>query len=589
MEVAPLSNTNKHLVVLGCSSLKSHAPGVLPAVERYDGPMYKVLRSFLRASEWPEELSIAVLSAKYGLIGGLASIEDYDHRMNRDRASELSSEATQTLLRWGERHNTISLVLGKDYLPALDIDRLVSRGVASEVVEGPIGVKLQRFHNLLKTMRQIPRSQGAELGLSRTQYFLPDWDDMLDKDFDFETDSFSSASKATREEEHCIAAMQPYRICDGVLVSLAQHLSTKGSLKKFSPTSSNALSPQSIRHRFGLQQDQALFGDCGAFSYVNDTMPTITVDEAVSLYHLYNFDFGASVDHIPVSQVSSNGTIKQLTESERANRVKLTRENAQRFLDIHRHLKCSFTPVGTIQSLSPDSYGRQLIDYAEMGYSHVAIGGLVPQSDADILAVAHCLARARAQIRKPIWIHLFGVYRPRIRAELSTLGMNSFDSATYFRKAWLRSDQNYLGTNGSWYAAIRVPMTSDGRTRVRLLDSGVGIENLQEFEHAALRALHEYGAHKQSLDSTLAAVVRYDALLSRGDDVGLKLIASYRRTLAERPWEKCTCSVCRTLGIDVLIFRGANRNKRRGAHNTLMLYRQVTDYRVADYYKSAFV
>src|SRR5579885_631674 len=107
LEVVALAKPNKHLVVLGCSALKSHAPGLLPAVERYDGPMYKVLRAFLRTSEWPDDLSVAVLSAKYGLIGGLASIEDYDQRMNRDRAFQLSSEATQTLLNWGEAHNAV--------------------------------------------------------------------------------------------------------------------------------------------------------------------------------------------------------------------------------------------------------------------------------------------------------------------------------------------------------------------------------------------------------------------------------------------------------------------------------------------------
>ena len=32
----------------------------------------------------------------------------------------------------------------------------------------------------------------------------------------------------------------------------------------------------------------------------------------------------------------------------------------------------------------------------------------------------------------------------------------------------------------------------------------------------------------------------------------------------------------KSLGIHMLIFRGANRNKRRGAHNTLMLYGNVS-------------
>ena len=49
----------------------------------------------------------------------------------------------------------------------------------------------------------------------------------------------------------------------------------------------------------------------------------------------------------------------------------------------------------------------------------------------------------------------------------------------------------------------------------------------------------------------------------------------YLRTLEDRPWKKCDCPFCQQLGIQILIFRGANRNKRRGAHNTLMLYSRI--------------
>ena len=48
------------------------------------------------------------------------------------------------------------------------------------------------------------------------------------------------------------------------------------------------------------------------------------------------------------------------------------------------------------------------------------------------------------------WIHLFGIYRPRLQELFRHLKVDSFDSASYFRKAWLRSDQNYLASNGQW-------------------------------------------------------------------------------------------------------------------------------------------
>ena len=38
-------------------------------------------------------------------------------------------------------------------------------------------------------------------------------------------------------------------------------------------------------------------------------------------------------------------------------------------------------------------------------------------------------------------------------------------------------------------------------------------------------------------------------------------------TLEARAWKDCECSVCREIGVEVIIFRGADRNLRRGFHN----------------------
>ena len=36
----------------------------------------------------------------------------------------------------------------------------------------------------------------------------------------------------------------------------------------------------------------------------------------------------------------------------------------------------------------------------------------------------------------------------------------------------------------------------------------------------------------------------------------------YETTLRERPWKDCDCAICKDLGINVVIFRGAERNRR---------------------------
>jgi hypothetical protein len=162
-----------------------------------------------------------------------------------------------------------------------------------------------------------------------------------------------------------------------------------------------------------------------------------------------------------------------------------------------------------------------------------------------------------------------------LQAAFRELGVCSFDSATYFRKAWLRSEQNYLTESGQWYSAIRVPMTADGRTRNQLLSTGADLGKLEALEIAALAALHDYAAYRGSLKSTLQAVISYDQNFVRSSEDMAPMKVKYAKTLEDRPWEYCACPVCEEAGIDVLIFRGSNRNKRRGIHNTLQLYNSI--------------
>lgn len=571
-----MTTAAKRLVVLGCSALKRDPGGQLPAISLYDGPTFRVLRTYLRDYCWPNRLSVAVLSAKYGIIGGLSHISTYDQRMTPSRAKELASGVTRTLSQWRSGHSQIDLILGQDYLRSIDQTQLGEGTVRVRVVEGTIGVKLNALHGLLRSLGRKPREVPAELSSrGRPLYFLPDWDDFLDVEYDFETDTFSADARSSRVEEHSIALMRPHRLCDGVLVSLAQNLGTKGLLKRVGFLDEESLSPTPVHKHFKLLPSQWAFGDCGAFSYVAEDKPTISLEQAVSLYDLYEFDLGASVDHIPVAEVATDAGKRKLPEEERRGRMRLTRDNAERFLTLHRERGAKFLPVGVIQGLVAEDYARQLGEYAEMGYRYLALGGLVPRSDAEIRAVVDAVAAARKKLRRPPWIHLLGVFRPQLQSHFRTIGVGSFDSATYFRKAWLRSDQNYLGVDGNWYAAIRVPPLSDPRTRKRMEQCGATEKRLLRLEAAALSALRAYDAGTLDIDGALAAVMEYDRLLSRAGEQDSRLEDKYRRTLAARPWRQCRCPVCSQLGIEVVIFRGINRNKRRGAHNTLQLFNRV--------------
>lgn len=567
----------KKLLILGCSATKLDADGHIPALDRYDGPMYRVLRKFLREREWPQDLSIGVLSAEHGLFGSLKGIENYDRRMNRAIAAEKAHECLAVLEKWRDGgHGASYLPLGKDYLPAVQ-PGLDSLNIPHKTFNGGIGEKMSQVKTLLNATSTIPRRKAAQVegGTGQTNYFLPDWDDLLDPGFDFENDSFSGPTREERSDEHCCRLMQPKRMSDGILVSLAQQGTSRGPLRRLQGTELGALAPLPLREHYGLTDTQHLFGDCGAFSYVNEEVPTISIEQAVSLYELYNFDFGTSVDHIPVGKISRDGELVTLSDEERQNRVDITRKYAKDFIDAVKKRKAQFNPVGAIQGISPEQYAESVLDYYEMGYRHIALGGLVPLKDDVIESVVRAVDAAANTLKSRPWIHLFGVFRPNLQDVFRELRIDSFDSASYFRKAWLRSSQNYLGANGEWYAALRVPMTSDGRTRKRLMGEEANIEELEIEEQRVLRLLNQYEHYEVGLTEVLDAVLSYDRHLARSSETQ-SMCERYRRTLEKRPWRNCDCPFCQELGIHILVFRGSNRNKRRGAHNTLMLYNSLS-------------
>jgi hypothetical protein len=563
----------KQLLVLGCSQTKRETAGTLPAIDRYDGSSYRVLRSFLRKKEWPRNLSVAVLSAKYGLVGGFTGIENYDERMTLSRAAEWAPKCGDILDKWSESHESVHFSLGKDYLPAVKPAIERSNHLKTEIFEGPIGMKLKQIKEfLVKTESPIRyKPDLPSSGPTTAKYFLPDWDDLLDEHFDFETEEFSGRSPRERGDKHISILMKPKRMCDGILVSLAQHITSKGPLRKFLGTESGSLFPIDLRSQFGLDDTQSLFGDCGAFSYVNESEPGISVDQAAALYDLHGFNFGASVDHIPVSQIKVNGVVKVLSHKERKERVRVTKKNAFEFFEVSKKRNVSFTPVGIVQALTPKEYAATTKYYHEIGYQYIALGGLVPLPDLLIKDIVIEVMKMVEKLKPRPRVHLFGIFRPKLQELFRKLKIDSFDSATYFRKAWLRSDQNYLDAKGNWYAAIRVPMTEDGRTRKRLESEGLDIEKLRIQESRVMKLLNAYDRDEVSINEALDAVIEYDSQLTRSSEAQ-SMRERYKRTLTDKPWKKCGCPFCKEVGIHVLIFRGANRNKRRGAHNTLMLY-----------------
>ena len=85
----------KRLLNLSCSQRKRHDSGLLPAVERYDGPTFRLLRRYQAKSS--DHLDVYVLSVLLGLIHSEETIPNYDQKMTPQRALELRSQISEKM------------------------------------------------------------------------------------------------------------------------------------------------------------------------------------------------------------------------------------------------------------------------------------------------------------------------------------------------------------------------------------------------------------------------------------------------------------------------------------------------------------
>ena len=71
---------SRSLVILGCSERKKPTAHLIAAVDRYDGPVFRVLRKHARDAAGTPPCAY-ILSGRFGLIPGSSLIPLYDHRI----------------------------------------------------------------------------------------------------------------------------------------------------------------------------------------------------------------------------------------------------------------------------------------------------------------------------------------------------------------------------------------------------------------------------------------------------------------------------------------------------------------------------
>jgi hypothetical protein len=121
------------------------------------------------------------------------------------------------------------------------------------------------------------------------------------------------------------------------------------------------------------------------------------------------------------------------------------------------------------------------------------------------------------------------------------------------------------------YDLIQYQMEHGPFLQKRIRAGSVKQQIARTLEVRCLDLLRGYDSGQVHVDTVVSALDEYEALHSPGKSFG----TTNRQTLEAMPWKECQCDVCRKLGVNVVLFRGAERNRRRGFHNLWVFYRQL--------------
>ncbi len=404
------------------------------------------------------------------------------------------------------------------------------------------------------------------------QFIFPDSLDLVDPSFNFETEERSIDRVHQRDDlyAHEIFEIPPF---DGILVSMGIVNGTVGG-SRYTIAQRHRLDRVGVREFFRLDSDRLAhlktMGDCGAFSYAQEPAPPCTVEEVIDFYERLGFDIGVSPDHIVFGyDPSLDDVIPGLDGVPRhyVERQRITLDLAGDFLEECNARGRPFEPVAVAHGWSPGSYAHAVLQLQRIGYYRIALGGLVPLQTHEIAQIV----RAANEVRfDDVEFHLLGVTRLRRFDEFQSNGVTSFDSTSPLRQAFKDDRDNYYAEDRT-YPALRVPQVEKNVRLKRKISKGiVDCEAARKSERACLAALHAYGRHKIPLEEALEALYAYSEVCG----LDSSYYKDYREILVDRPWESCDCEICCDLGIDVLIFRGAERNRRRGFHNLYVFHKQ---------------
>jgi hypothetical protein len=128
--------------------------GLLPAIDRYDGPAFRVLRAFLVGAVDPPD--VLVLSARYGLIASAHEIPDYDQLLTPEAADALRPDVLRSLDETlaGASFSEVAFCLGRDYRRAVaGHEDVIPSWTAVVHITGSQGTRLRNLRTWLRGSR----------------------------------------------------------------------------------------------------------------------------------------------------------------------------------------------------------------------------------------------------------------------------------------------------------------------------------------------------------------------------------------------------------------------------------------------------
>lgn len=397
------------------------------------------------------------------------------------------------------------------------------------------------------------------------RFYFPDSQDLVSPTYDFRRDEYVAHRVRQRDDRyaHEVLDQAPYH---GILVSKSI---VDGSIKgtgRYSGSQRARMYRMGVRRFFRLPDDVATLGDNGAFNYVDEEVPPITAEETLDFYDECGFDAGVSTDHIIFGY--EPGATEADVDPQWAQRRRLTLRLAEQFIGAARARRSIVQPVGAAQGWSPDSFADSVDALQDMGYKRIALGGMVPLKTPQILA---CLDRIYDVLKPETELHLLGVTRIDSMEDFANFGVTSFDSTSSFRQAFMDDRANYHTAERA-YVAIRVPQV-DGNPMLKraILAGAVSQKEALTAEREALRALRGYDGTTPARAGCLDALGTYETVYQSKKSY----LSAYEETLEDAPWTRCLCKLCNEYGIEIAIFRGTERNKRRGFHNMSVLAQRM--------------